>query len=196
MSTTQEPQVLYVLAASYDSVEAARADFEAVRALYNEIKASDKFDAAVISKSEKGKVHIDKTYEAGTRHEALKGLGWGLAAGAAAALFPAIGIGAALAIGGTGGAAIGALVGHHQSGMDRGDLKQLGDVLDSGTAGLIVVYQANLADQVAANIKALNRIESQIIDLTADEIAEEIRAASTGTSQPAMPVSSSSATTR
>jgi hypothetical protein len=61
--------------------------------------------------------------------------------------------------------------------MDRGDLKQLGDVLDAGTAGLIVVYQANLADQVAANIKAMNRIESQIIDLTADEIAEEIRAA-------------------
>ena len=63
--------------------------------------------------------------------------------------------------------------------MDRGNLKQLGDVLDSGTAGLIVVYQANLADQVAANIKAMNRIESPIIDLTADEIAEEIRAAST-----------------
>lgn len=180
MSKAQEPQVLYVLAASYDSVEAARADFEAVRALYNEIKASDKFDAAVISKNEKGKVHIDKTYEAGTRHDALKGLGWGLAAGAAAALFPAIGIGAALAVGGTGGAAIGALVGHHQTGMDRGDLKQLGDVLDSGTAGLLVVYQANLADQVAANIKAMNRIESRIVDLTADEIAEEIRAAGLG----------------
>ena len=114
MSTTQEPQVLYVLAASYDSVEKARADFEAVRALYNEIKASDKFDAAVISKNETGKVHIDKTYEAGTRHDALKGLGWGLAAGAAAALFPAIGIGAALTVGGAGGAAIGALVGHHR----------------------------------------------------------------------------------
>jgi uncharacterized membrane protein len=176
MSATREPQVLYVLAASYDSVDAARADLEAVRALYDEIKASDKFDAAVLSKDEKGKVHIDKTYEAGTRHDALKGLGWGLAAGAAAALFPAIGIGAALAAGGTGGAAIGALVGHHQKGMDRGDLKELGEVLDSGTAGLIVVYQANLADQVAATIKAINRFESQIVDLTADEIANDIRA--------------------
>ena len=157
----------------------ARADFDAVRALYDEIKASDKFDAAVLSRNEKGKVHIDKTYEAGTRHEALRGLGWGLAAGAAAALFPAIGIGAALAVGGTSGAAIGALVGHHQKGMDRGDLKKLGDVLDAGQAGLIVVYQANLADQVAATIKAINRVESQIVDLTADEIADEIRAAGT-----------------
>ena len=64
--------------------------------------------------------------------------------------------------------------------MDRGDLKKLGDVLDAGQAGLIVVYQANLADQVAATIKAINRVESQIVDLTADEIAEEIRAAGAG----------------
>ena len=45
---------------------------------------------------------------------------------------------------------------------------------------MIPVYQANLADQVAANIKAMNRIESRIVDLTADEIAEEIRAAGSG----------------
>jgi len=125
MTASQEPQVLFVLAASYDSVEAAREDFEAVRALYDEIKASDLFDAAVLAKDDKGKVHIEKTYEAGTRHDALKGLGWGLAAGAAAALFPAVGIAAALAAGGAGGAAIGALAGHHQKGMDRGELKQV-----------------------------------------------------------------------
>jgi uncharacterized membrane protein len=177
MSEFQEPQVLYVLAASYDSVDDARADLEAIRALYNEIKASDKFDAAVLTKDKKGKVHIDKTYEAGTRHDALRGLGWGLAAGAAAAIFPAIGIGAALAAGGVGGSAIGALVGHHHKGMDRGDLKELGDVLDSGQAGLIVVYQANLADQVAANLKAVNRYVSAITDVTADQIADEIRQA-------------------
>lgn len=175
MATSQEPQVLFVLAASYDSVEAAREDLEAVRALYDEIKASDLFDAAILVKNEKGKVHIEKTYEAGTRHEALRGLGWGLAAGAAAALFPAIGIGAALAAGGTGGAAIGAIAGHHQKGMDRGDLKELGDVLDKGQAGLIVVYQASLADHIAATIKAVNRFESKIVDLTADELANEIR---------------------
>ena len=55
------------------------------------------------------------------------------------------------------------------------DLKALGDVLDSGSAGLIVVYQANLADHVAATIKAVNRVESQITDMAADEIAAAIR---------------------
>jgi uncharacterized membrane protein len=166
---------LYVLAASYDNVADARADYEAVRALYDQIKASDKFDAAVLTKTDKGKVKIDKTYEAGTRHDALKGLGWGLAAGAAAALFPAIGIWAALAAGGAGGAAIGGIVGHLQTGMKRSDLKQLGDVLESGQAGLIVIYQANVADQVAATIKAANRFVGQVTDATADQIAEEIR---------------------
>ena len=69
---------LYVVAASYDDVKDARADLESVRGLYDQIKASDQFDAAVLVKDEKGKVQIEKTYEAGTRHGALKGLGWGL----------------------------------------------------------------------------------------------------------------------
>jgi uncharacterized membrane protein len=171
---------LYVLAASYDDVEDARADLDAVRALYDQIKASHEFDAAVLVKTEKGKVKIEKTYEAGTRHEALKGLGWGMAAGAAAALFPAIGIWGALTAGGAGGAAIGAIVGHFQTGMKRGDLKELGDVLDRGQAALIVVYRANVADQVAAIIKAENRYVSQVVDATADQIAEEMRQAEAG----------------
>jgi uncharacterized membrane protein len=166
---------VYVLAASYDDVANARADFEAVRALYDETKASHDFDAAVLAKDEKGTVRIERTYEAGTRHDALKGIGWGMAAGAAAALFPAIGIWGALAAGGAGGAAIGAITGHIQTGMKRNDLKELGDVLDQGDAALIVVYRANLANQIAALIKAENRYVSQVVDATADRIAEEIR---------------------
>jgi uncharacterized membrane protein len=149
----------------------------AVRALYDETKASHEFDAAVLVKNEKGKVKIEKTYEAGTRHQSLKGLGWGMAAGAAAAIFSAIGIWGALAAGDVGGAAIGGIVGHYQTGMKRGDLKEMGDVLDRGQAALIVVYRANVADQVAAIIKAENRYVSQVVDATADQIADEIRQA-------------------
>jgi uncharacterized membrane protein len=171
---------LYVLAASYDDVADARADMEAVRAVYDEIKASHEFDVAVLGKDDEGKVKIDETYEAGNRHDALKGLGWGMAAGTAAALFPAIGIRGALAAGGGGGAAIGAIVGHVQTGMKRSDLKELGDVLDQGEAALIVVYRANVADQVAAAIKAENRHVSQVINATADQITEDIRHAESG----------------
>ena len=50
-------------------------------------------------------------------------------------------------------------------------------MLDKGTAGLIVVYQANMADQISALIKAENRYVSQVVDASADQIAAEIRQA-------------------
>ena len=171
-----EPDVLYVAAASYDSVDEALGDYELIKALYYEVKASDDFDAAVIEKKD-GKVKIVKKHEQPTRHGAAHGLGWGLAAGAVAALFPAVGIIGALTVGGGAGAAIGAVSGHVHGGMKRGDLKELGDVLDEGDAGLIVVYATNVADQIAANIKAANRMVSMATDMAADELAQEIKEA-------------------
>ena len=171
----QEKDTLYVIAAAYDDVDAAVQDYENVKDLYREVKTSHDFDASVIAKGEDGKVRIVKKHEQPTRHGAAVGLGWGLAAGVVAALFPPVGIGIAGAS--AGGAAIGAVVGHATGGMSRTDLKDLGETLDAGQAGLIVVYETNLADQVAANIKAANQMVSKIADVAADELAEEIRAA-------------------
>lgn len=171
----QEKDTLYVIAAAYDDVDAAVADYEAIKALYREVRSSHDFDASVISKDEDGKVKIVKKHEQPTRHGAAVGLGWGLAAGVAAALFPPVAIGIAGA--GAGGAAIGAVVGHATGGMSRGDLKDLGETLDAGQAGLVVVYETNLADQVAANIKAASRIVSKATELAADQLAEDIKAA-------------------
>jgi hypothetical protein len=61
--------------------------------------------------------------------------------------------------------------------MDRDDLKELGQVLDEGQAGLIVVYATNMADQIAASIKAQNRFVSKEIDADADELAKQLKAA-------------------
>ena len=55
--------------------------------------------------------------------------------------------------------------------------KQLGTVLDKGQAGLIVIYATNMADQVAASIKAQDRYISQAIDANADELAKQLKAA-------------------
>lgn len=52
------------------------------------------------------------------------------------------------------GAGIGAVSGHLKNGMSNSDLKELGTVLDKGQAGLIVLYATNMADQIAASIKA------------------------------------------
>ncbi len=178
----QEKDVLYVIAASYDDVDAAVADYEAIKALYREVKSSHDFDAAVIAKGEDGKVHIVKKHEQPTRHGAAVGLGWGLAVGVTAALFPPVGIGLAAATG-AGGAAIGGVAGHAGGGMSRADLKELGDALDAGQAGLIAVYETNLADQIAANIKAANRIVSKATDMAADQLAVDIKAAEQATAQ-------------
>ena len=176
-----KPDTLIVAAASYDSVDDAITDYEAIKAIYYEIKASDDFDAAVISKGESGKVKIVKKHEQPTRHGAVHGLGWGLAAGAIAALFPAVGILGALTVGGGAGAAIGAVSGHVSGGMPREDLKELGDVLDEGKAGLVVVYATNVADQIAANIKAANRMVSKATDMAAEDLAREIKEAESET---------------
>ena len=170
----QEKDTLFVVAATYDDVDAAVADYEAVKELYRQVKTSHDFDATVIAKSTEGKVSIVKKHEQPTRHGAAVGLGWGLAVGVVAALFPPVGIGVVTA--GAGGAAIGAVTGHVTGGMSRDDLKELGETLDAGQAGLVVVYETNLADQVAANIKAANRAVSKATDMAADQLAAEMKA--------------------
>ena len=165
-----------VLAASYDSLEEAEADYEAIKALYREVQTSHDFDAAVIERDESGEVKVVKKHEQPTRHGAARGLGWGLAIGAAVAIFPAIGLVGGMVAGGGIGAAAGAVSGHMKGGMDDDDLKALGETLNKGKVGLIAVYATNMADQVAANIKAANRFVSKEFDARADELAEQIKA--------------------
>lgn len=69
----QEKDTLYVIAATYDDVDAAVADYEAVKVLYREVKSSHDFDASVIAKDEDGKVRIVKKHEQPTRHGAVSG---------------------------------------------------------------------------------------------------------------------------
>ena len=67
---------------------AAEADYEAIKALYYDVKTSHDFDAAVIDRDESGKVRVVKKHEQPTRHGAAAGMGWGLAVGAACVLLP------------------------------------------------------------------------------------------------------------
>ena len=167
--------MVLVLAASYDSVDAAEADYEAIKALYYDVKSSHDFDAAVLERDDDGKVHVVKKHEQPTRHGAAVGMGWGLAVGAASLLLPGIGIGLVGAA--AAGGAIGAVTGHVKGGMKDKDVKALGEVLENGNAGLVVVYATNMADQIAANIKAVNRHVSEEIDANADELAKQLKAA-------------------
>lgn len=165
-----ENDMLVVLGASYDSVSDAEVDFEAVKAMYNNAGVGHDFDAAIVERGEDGKVKVAKKHEESTRHGAWKGL----AIGALTAVLPGVGFGVAAAV----GAGIGAVTGHIKGGMSNDDLKELGTVLENGEAGLIVIYAANMADQVAASIKAENRYISDAIDADADELAKQLKAES------------------
>ena len=114
-----------------------------------------------------GKVKVAKKHEASTRHGAWQGL----AVGALTAILPGIGLG----VGAAAGAGIGAVTGHIKGGMKDSDLKQLGEVLDKGSAGLIVIYATNMADQVSASLKATDRYVSDAMDVDADALAKQIQ---------------------
>jgi uncharacterized membrane protein len=167
---------LYVLAASYDDVKDALAEYEAIKAAYRHVGSSHDFDATVIAKDEAGKVDLVRRHDEPTRHGTAVGLNWGLAAGAVAALFPAVGIFGALAVGGGAGAALGAVAGHAGAGMTRADLMTLGQVLDDGDAGLVVVYASDMADRVTTSVTAARKIVQATTTVTADQLAADIRA--------------------
>jgi uncharacterized membrane protein len=163
-----EKNMLIVLGASYDSVADAEVDYEAVKALYANAGVGHDFDAAVLERGDDGKVKVADKHEQSTRHGAWTGL----AIGALAAVLPGIGLGVGAAL----GAGIGAVTGHLKGGMSNDDLKQLGETLDKGQAGLIVIYATNMGDQIAASIKAQNRYISKQIDADADALAKQLNA--------------------
>jgi uncharacterized membrane protein len=155
---------LVVFTSTYASVDDATHDFEAIKTLYHDLKVIDTFDAAVLEKQPNGKVKIVKKHEQPTRDAAKTGAGLGLATGLVVALFPGARIGAALVAATTGiGAAIGALAGHVTGGMSRGDLKELGETLDTGSAGLVVIAASDIEEKVRTALKkAVKTIRKQI----------------------------------
>jgi len=170
-----------VFAASYDSLGAAEADYHAVRELYQESGLIDTYDAAVITKDDDGKVRIVAKHEQPARRGAWRGLGIGLAGGALVALFPAVGLGAGLLVGGAGGAGLGAMAGHVTAGLRRADLKDLGELLDDGHSGLVVVAASDLAGRVERAIKharALTRKQLQADETLVEQDIDQAASAS------------------
>jgi uncharacterized membrane protein len=143
-------------------------DYEAVKSLYYDWELIDNFDAAIVTKRDDGKVKILKKHEQPTRKGGWRGAGIGLATGAVIALFPAAAIGSGLLATTTaGGAVLGAVAGHVTGGMSRSDLKDLGEHLDRGESGLIVVAAADVSSKVEQAIANASDVTSK--ELKADE---------------------------
>ena len=161
----------------YDDVSDADADYELVKDLHTKANLIDAYDAAVIERRTDGKVKITKKHETTTRVGGVLGGGVGLATGLVVALFPFAAIGAGLlALTTAGGAVLGAVTGHAAAGMSREDLKELGEHLDAGQAGLVVVAVSDMGAKVEREMKRARKIEAK--QLKADNAAIEADAKS------------------
>src|SRR5690242_6788810 len=146
----------------YADVADAEADYGLVHDLHMKAGLIDAYDAAVIQRRDDGKVKIVKKHETPTRVGGALGGGLGLATGLVVAIFPFAAIGGGLLAGTTAaGAALGAVSGHAAAGMSRHDLKDLGEQLDAGTAGLVVVAVSDMGAKVEAAMKRAEKLEQK-----------------------------------
>lgn len=148
----------------YSSKDDAELDYGALLELHDEHLVGS-YDAAVVSKDDNGKVHLRK-HEKPTQHGAWSGLAIGALVGV---VFPP----SILATGAI-GAAAGGLVGHFSRGMSRGDMKELGEMLDDGEAALVILAQSKIDEEVAKSLKRASRTYEKQVDAAAKEFRQEL----------------------
>ena len=150
----------FILVATYPDERAARDDYQVVKEAHKRGLVGS-YDAAVITKDRNGKIHENKD-ETGTRH----GAWWGIAAGAAVGvLFPPSIIGAAAA-----GGVIGGVSGHLAKGMSRSDARELGDFIDPGQAGLVVVGESKVEHALAGAVKRAEKQTAKELDVDPKDV--------------------------
>ena len=109
------------------------------------------------------KVKIVRKHETPTRVGGVLGGGVGLATGLVVALFPFAAIGGGLLAATTaGGAVLGAVAGHAAAGMSRDDLKELGEYLDAGQAGLVVVGVSDMGAKIEREMRRAEKVEKEL----------------------------------
>jgi uncharacterized membrane protein len=166
-----KPDAVFIYLGTYASEAGAQADYDIVKDLHAG-GAVGTYDAAVVTKDDSGKVHVNKD-EMATRHGAWGGAAVGAVVGI---LFPPSIIATGLV-----GAAIGGVSGHLWRGMSRSDVKELGEVIDEGQAALFIVGDSKL-EQVLdkAALKAEKHVAKELdvspkdIDKAIEEAAGEI----------------------
>ncbi|WP_104165146.1 DUF1269 domain-containing protein [Cryobacterium sp. N22] len=156
---------VFLFIGTYPSEEAARADYDVVKELRS-AGAVGAYDAAVITKDDKGKIHVNKD-ETATRKGGWVGAGIGAAVGLIFA--PAV-IATAIV-----GAGVGAVGGHLAKGLSRSDLKELGDLIDEGEAALLVVGESTVEDAIdKTELKAEKRVAKQL-DVSTEDVDEAFK---------------------
>ena len=166
-----KPESVFIYIGTYQDKAAAGDDYQVIKDLHS-AGAVATYDAAVVTKDYNGKVHVSKD-EMATRHGAWGGAAVGAVLGL---LFPPSIIGTAAV-----GAAVGGISGHLWRGMSRHDIKEFGEVIDEGTAALVVVGDSKIEQAVdKAALKAEKHVAKELdvkpsdIDAAVREAAAEV----------------------
>ena len=160
-----KPDGVFIFIGTYPDEASARYDYDLLKDLHA-AGAVGTYDAAVITKDESGKVHVNKD-EMATRHGAWGGAAAGAVIGI---LFPPSIIGTALV-----GAAVGGVSGHLWRGMSRADVKELGDIIDEGHSALVIVGESKLEQALdKAELKAEKRVAKEL-DVSARDVDKAVR---------------------
>jgi uncharacterized membrane protein len=155
---------VFIYVGTYPNVASAQGDYQIVKNLHSEKLVGD-YDAAVVTKDPSGKVHVSKD-ETATRHGAWGGAAVGAVAGI---LFPPSIIATTIV-----GAGIGAVSGHLWKGMSRSDVKELGDIIDTGQAALLVVGESKVEQQIE---KAVTKAEKHAVKELQNVSSDQLNAA-------------------
>ena len=157
----------FILVATYPNEAAAKADYQVVKDAHA-MGVVGSYDAAVITKDLNGKVHENKD-ETATRH----GAWWGIAAGAAlGVIFPPSIIGTA-AVGGV----IGGVSGHLARGMSRSEAKELGEFIDPGEAGLVVVGEVKVEQAIKNSVTRAEKQVAKELDVSPQDVDRALQEA-------------------
>ena len=156
---------IFAFAGAYAFEEDARADFEAIKDA-RALGLIGKYDSALFTKKGDGKVKVKNT-DSTTR---AKGIGWGAAVGGVVGLlFPPALIGSAIV-----GAAGGGLIGSVAKGWGHGDIKDLGEALDAGEWGVVLVCESTLGVAVDQVLKQATKAEKKEISDEDGEIRKAL----------------------
>ena len=162
-----KPEAVFIYVGTYPSEAAARDDYDVVKDLHA-AGAVGTYDAAVVTRDDSGKVHVNKD-EMATRHGAWGGAAVGAVVGI---LFPP-----SLIAGAAVGAAAGGVGGHLWRGMSRADVKEFGDVIDDGQAALVIVGESKVEQAVEkAGLKAEKHVAKEL-DVSSKDIDKAIKEA-------------------
>jgi uncharacterized membrane protein len=155
----------FVMVATYPDEATAQQDYQVVKDAHDAGLVGS-YDAAVVTKDARGKVHENKD-ETATR----RGAWWGVAAGAAiGVIFPPSVLGAAAA-----GGAVGGLSGHLAKGMSRSEAKQLGEFIDPGQAGLVIVGESKVEDAIKHAVTRAEKQTAKELDVSPKDLDKALQ---------------------